>query len=394
MTLELEQGEIFVQDEFSLTDSSGFVYAASDGVLDYVHVGDKEFRFVVPYGIASGLATLSVGAKGRDPYVFDVEIVRLFGTLSASGVLSFRDLDAPDREYGSYQAGSGAGSMSLSAAGDQLIAVSQASGEVHFLEVRADELVPFAPSLNLTFALRRGVLVDGGALVAADHGVAFIARRGNDLVLEEWLDTGPAVSVAAAADLGRAITVGTTNDASPVDFMQRLNLASLPPEVTPPTILIGGSAGGVADVAIDPDGEIGVAVNTLDDTLVKVSLTATPVVPEIRPLPDGNTGPTRVVMSRRGNYLAVICSTSKTVSVYAVADGGIAPVTWLPADPRVTDPALAKDPVDVGFAPPDRMLILLADGAVTHVDLSADPPAISLLRDAQSNAAAALVVQP
>ncbi len=392
VTLQLERGDSFVDGELTLTDSSGFDYTPSDPLLDYRYIGEKELRFTIPYGIASGPALVSVGAKGRDNYEFDVEIVRLFGTLTTTGTLTFYDLDAPEHEYASTQVGSGLGTIGLSAAGDQLIAVSQENGVVYFLELGADALTPFAPSLDLGFPLQRGALVSGGALVAADHGVAFISRTAEDqLVLEEWLETGPVVSIAAAADTGRAVAAGTTSDASPVDFLVRLNLATLPPEITPPNILIGGSAGGVSDVAIDPAGELAVAVNSLDDTLVEVPLTAQPVVPQVRPLPEGNTGPTRAVMARRGNYLGVICPASKTVAVFSVANGSLAPLATVAADPRASE---AKDPVDVGFAPPDRMLILLSDGAVAHVDLSASTPEATLVRDVQTSAGAAIVVQP
>jgi hypothetical protein len=395
VTLQLEQGEAFLDGEFSLTDSEGFEYPAADPLLEYAYLGGKELRFTVPYGIASGVASVSVGAEGRDPYVFDVEIVRLFGTLTTGGALAFADLDAPGREYSDVQVGAGPGFIGLSAAGDQLIAVSRESGVVHFLEVRADELVPFAPSIDLQLPLGRGALMEGGALVAAERGVAFISEQSNgSLVLEQWLDTGPMTSLAAAADTGRAVAVGSTEDASPIDVLRRLNLGTFPPEITPPLIPLGGTPGGVADVAIDPAGELALAVNTPDSKLISVSLTANPVSAQQRDLPEGSEGPTRVVIARRGNYAGVICPGSKTVAIYTVSGGGVAPLGTVAADPRVEQPEQAAEPVDLGFAPAKRMLVLLSDGAVAHVDLEASPPAVTLLRDAQGSAGAALVVQP
>lgn len=395
VTLELERGPAFLEGQFELKDSDGFTYGSADPLLGYWFESDQRLGFKIPYGIAAGPATLSLGAEGRDPYVFGVEIVRLFGALSASGRLAFHELSAPDRARGTAQVGTGPGSIGLSAAGDRLIAVAQGAGEVHFLEVRADELVPYAPSLNLGFPLERAALVSTGALVAADQGVAYIEQDFEGrLVLNKWLSTGPVTSIAAAADEGRAVAVGTTSDASPVDVLFRLNVAVRPPEITPPTVLLGGSAGGVADVALTPEGALAVTVNTLDEQITLVNLLDVSQALRNFPLPAECLAPTRVVMARRGNYLAVVCPGSKSVTVYAVESGGVLALGTVAADPRTGDPGLASIPVDAGFAPPRTLLVLLADGAVSQVDLAGSPLGATLLRGTTDGGGSALVVQP
>lgn len=395
VTLQLERGPDFVEDDLVLTDSEGHDYSPADPLLDYSFGDGKSVQITIPYGIASGAATLSVGADGRDPYVFDVQIVRLLLVLGPGGDLTMRNLDRPSEEHANAQVGTGAGTLSLSAAGDRLLAVSQDSGQIYFLELHADNLTPFAPSVDLGFPVRRGVLIDSGALVAAEHGLASIARLPDgSLLFDTWLDTGPAVSVASAADTGRAVVAGTTSDASPYDYLLRLNLSTRPPEITQPEVRLGGAAGGVVDVVIDPAGELGVTANGVDNTLTTIQLTASPPAVSSRPLPEGNTGPTRLVMARRGNYVAVLCADSRTASVYSVAEGGVTNLATVDADPRTTDPAQAQPPVDAGFAPAKRMILLLADGTLVEADLSSDPPTVVLLYEGASQGGAALALQP
>jgi hypothetical protein len=99
-------------------------------------------------------------------------------------------------------------------------------------------------------------------------------------------------------------------------------------------------------------------------------------------------------MARRGNYLAVVCPGSKTVTVYAVDSGGVLALGTVAADPRTGDPGLASAPVDAGFAPPETLVVLLADGAVSQVDLGASPLGATLLGGAVEGGGSALVVQP
>ncbi|MDY0002127.1 MAG: hypothetical protein RBU30_12590, partial [Polyangia bacterium] len=393
--LEVEQGPEFLEGQFELTDSEGYSYGSGDPILGYWFESGKRLGFVIPYGIAAGPASLSLGAEGRGPYEFGVEIVRLFGALSTSGRLTFHDISSPDRTRGTAQVGTGPGSIGLSASGDRLVAVAQGAGEVHFLEVRADELVPFAPSLNLGFPLKRAALVSTGALVAADQGVAYIERDFEGrLVLNKWLSTGPVTSIAAAADEGRAVAVGTTTDASPMDVLFRLNVAVRPPEITSPTIILGGSSGGVADVAISPAGGLAVSVNTLDEQVTLVNLLDVGQALRNFPLPAECLAPSRIIMARRGNYLAVLCPGSKVVAIYEVDGGGILSLGAVAADPRTGDPAQASAPVDAGFAPPRTLMVLLADGAVSQMDLGQGTLAAALVRGAQDGGGSALVVQP
>lgn len=395
VTVELERGNRFVEGELGITDGTGFTYSATDPLLEYFFDTEQRIQFTVPYGIATGFASVSVGAQGRGPYVFDVEVVRLFGVLSVSGRLTFSDLDAPSRTYGTAQVGTGGGSITLSAEGDRIIGVTSGLGEVHFLELRADGLVPFAPSVSLGFPLAGGALVSTGALVAADRGVGYIERRfDGQLILNRWLDTGPTVAISAAGDQGRAVSVGTTDEGTPTDVLHRINVAVKPPILSPPRYLLGGSAGGVADVVITPLGESAVTVNTIDEQLTVANLLDPSQVLANSPVPAGCVKPTRLAMARRGNFLAVVCPGSKTVAVYAVESGGIGLIGTVDADPRTSDPALAQAPVDAGFAPPRLLLILLADGSVTRVDLQTDPITPVTLRGAEDTGASAILVQP
>ncbi|MDY0001974.1 MAG: hypothetical protein RBU30_11810, partial [Polyangia bacterium] len=77
ITLEVEQGPEFLEGQFELTDSEGYSYGSGDPLLGYWFESGKRLGFVIPYGIAAGPASLSLGAAGRGPYEFGVEIVRL-----------------------------------------------------------------------------------------------------------------------------------------------------------------------------------------------------------------------------------------------------------------------------------------------------------------------------
>lgn len=397
ITLERQHGGAFVRDDFTLTDSAGRAYPHSDPKLDYLWVDETEVRFTVPQGIPAGTTTISVGADSGGPYVFEVEVVRLFGVLDVSGGLAFYGLDDPDRQYASYQVGVGQGYVALSWEGDRLIAVAAATGEIHFLEVTADSLQPFAPSVELGIPLGRGALLDRGAVVASNEGVGYIVQLPNGVLkLDVWLQTGAVSAVAAAPRYNRAVAAGVAGDATePVNVMYRIDASMSPPDlVEPEGVLIGGTVHGVTDVIMTPDGVLGVAVNTLDDSLTDVIFEAASPTPTQRNLPDGDVGAWRLVVNADSQWLAVLCEISKTVAVYALNQGGMAHSASLLADPRVVEADLAQAPVDAGFAPGALLYVLLADGAVSEIDLSVAPPAAGLLREAQPNAGTALLIQP
>jgi hypothetical protein len=266
---------------------------------------------------------------------------------------------------------------------------------VHFLELSASSLDPFAPSLNLGFPLERGALIDHGALVAADQGVAYIEKLPNDtVVFDRWLETDAVVSVSAASEPGLAVAVGTTTDASPDDVIYRIDTSVSPPEVTPPALSLAGTPGGVRDVALTSDGSLAVAINGIDDTLVEIPMSNPPAILTPIPLPPADEGARRVVISRVRNFLAILCETSKTVSVYTVDGVSTAHFTSLPVDPRAMGPADAQVPVDVGFAPPDHLVVLLADGAMSSFDLNNTGDTGTMLRGSQAQAGTALIIQP
>ena len=397
VTLELDADDPFVLDEFLLTDSTGAQYDHNSSALDYEFVSTKVISFTVPKGIASGVATLSVGAKGRDPYVFSVEIVRLLGVLDVAGEVTFVDLDAPSRKYSSYTVGTGSGSIALSAEGDRLLAIAAATGELHFLAFGPKGVEPFAPSVMLAQGLRRGALLQSGAVVASDRGVAYISQLPNGtLVLDRWLETGPVGSLAAAPAEGRVVAIGSTVDASSVNQLHAIYTSVVPPQLDDIPVALGGTAGGLTDVAITPDGVLAVALNTLDNTVTEVLVgTTTDALPPVT-LPDGNLGPNRVVASPGSDWLAVVCQTTKSVVLYPIVSGALdyTGATSYNVDPRAGDPVAGKGAVDAAFAPGDLLLLLLSDGAITRIDLGQDPAEISMLREAQDTNGTALVIQP
>lgn len=394
VTVELGTGEGFVENDFLLVDASGREYPHSHPDLAYEWEHDSLFRFTVPYGITSGMATVTVGATAGDDYVFELEIVRLFGVVDTTGILSFYDLDAPDQQYSSYPVGAGTGYVTLSAEGDRLIAVSAVTGEIHFLELSADDLRPFAPSVQLGVNLGRGALLPRGAVVASEQGVGYISRLPDgSLVLDSWMDTGDVLTVAAAAKFNRIVAVGSTLDPTAINVMHRIDASVEPPELIEPPVVLGGAAGGIKDVIVTPDGVLGVAINGVDDLLIDVVFEAMTPTPNPQQLPEGDEGASRLAVSADSTLLAVLCETSKTVAIYRAFQGGFTHDISLPVDPRATP---AQAPVDAGFAPDSVLYVLLADGAVSRIDLSSpdDPPVVNLLRDAQTNAGTALLVQP
>lgn len=393
VTLVRTHGGAFVKDDFTLTDSAGRDYPPSDPKLEYVWVDETEVRFTVPQGIPAGATTVSVGAD----YVFEVEVVRLFGVLDVSGGLTFFGLDNPDRQYGSYQVGVGQGYVALSWEGDRLIAVAAATGEIHFLGLTTDALEPYAPSVELGIPLGRGALLDRGALVSSAEGVGVIVQLPNGVLeLDAWLPTGAVSAVAAAPRYNRAVAVGVSGDATAlVNAMYRIDASLSPPDlVEPDGVIIGGTVNGVTDAIMTPDGVLGVAVNTLDDSLTDVIFEAASPTPNQRDLPAGDAGAWRLVVDADSQWLAVLCEISKTVAIYALNQGGIAYSNSLLADPRGVAVELAQAPVDAGFAPGGLLYVLLADGAVAEINLNVDPPAASLLRDTQPNPGTALLIQP
>lgn len=396
VTLVRQHGGAFLPNDFSLTDSAGHTYAQSDPKLDYDWIDGSEIRFTVPQGIPAGATTVTVGAEGGDPYVFAVEVVRLFGVLDVSGALAFYGLADPEQQYASYQVGVGQGYVTLSWEGDRLIAVAAATGEIHFLEVTTDSLQPFAPSVNLGTSLGRGVLLDHGAVVASNQGVGYIVQRPNGVLeLSAWLDTGAVSAVAAAPRYNRVVAAGVVGDATGnVNVMFRIDASMSPPDlVEEEGVIIGGSVNGVTDVAMTPDGIIGIAVNTDDNSLTDVAFETPTPTPNQRTLPAGDEGAWRLIVGADSDWLAVLCEVSKTVAIYAVNQGGLAHSASLLADPRVSQPELAQAPVDAGFAPGGKLYVLLADGAVSEIIVGASPVA-TLLRDAQPSAGTALLIQP
>lgn len=393
ITLELQSGPDFLADQLSLTDSTGTVYTAADVALDYAFGSPKDVSFTIPHGIAAGRGQISVGAQGREAYVFDVIIVRLLGLLGVSGTLELVDLADPASVFATGEAGAGGGSLSLSPSGDRVAAIEAASGEIHFLALSSEGFTSFAPPLALGMPLGRGVLLDRGILVAAEAGVAHIVQEaGGALVLDRWLETGPALAVSAAPDLDRAIAVGT--DPVQGDLMIRLNLALSPPDVSGDPLLLGGSAGGVRDGALSPAGDLAVAVNQLDGTVTTVPVTNPSPLVNPMPLPAGDTGPTRVVFSPDGAWVAVACTDSRSVAIYSVFEGALTHAGSVQADPRTVDALLAQPPVDLGFAPGKQLYVLLADGALGLVDLNLLPAQNVMIRDQQESGGAALFVQP
>lgn len=397
VTLERTYGSAFVQNDFTLTDSGGRVYASGDPKLDYEFVDDTKVRFTVPQGIPAGTATVSIGADSGGPYVFSVEVVRLFGVLDVSGGLSFFGLDDPERQINSYQVGVGQGYVSLSWEGDRLIAVAAATGEIHFLEITNDALVPYAPSVELGIPLGRGALLDQGALVASSVGVGVIVQLPNGVLeLAAWLPTGAVSAVAAAPRYNRAVAAGVTGDSTgPVNAMYRIDASLSPPDlVEPGGVIIGGTVNGVTDVIMTPDGVIGVAVNNLDDSLTKVIFESASPSPDQLNLPAEDVGAWRLAVDAESRFLAVLCEVSKSVAVYALNQGGMAHSASMLADPRATTAELAQAPVDAGFAPGGLLYVLLADGAVAEFNLNLAPPAATTIRDAQPNPGIALLMQP
>ncbi len=397
VTLQRQHGGLFVQNDFTLTDSAGKVYPHSDPKLDYQWVDAAEVRFTVPQGIPAGTTTVNVGADGGDPYLFEVEVVRLFGVLDVSGSIAFGGLDDPDRQYASYQVGVGQGYVSLSREGDRLIAVAAATGEIHFLELTTDSLTPFAPSVELGISLGRGILLDHGAVVASSEGVGYIAQLPNGVLeLDVWLQTGAVSSIAAAPRYNRVVAAGLAGDATgPVNVMYRIDASMSPPDlVEPDGVIIGGTVNGVTDVVMTPDGVLGIAVNNLDDTLTDVIFEAGSPSPTQRSLPAEDVGGWRLVVDADSQWLAVLCEVSKSVVVYTLNQGGMAHSTSFLADPRVMQADLALAPVDAGFAPGGMLYVLLADGAVTEGNLNVTPHSADLLREAQPNPGTALLIQP
>jgi hypothetical protein len=392
ITLELQSGPDFLANELSLTDSAGKIYTAADALLEYQFGSGKDVTFSIPHGIAAGRAQIAIAAQGREPYAFDVIIVRLLGLLGVSGTLELVDLSAPGTVFATGEAGAGGGSLSLSPSGDRVAAIEAASGEIHFLSLSSQGFTSFAPPLALGMPLGRGVLLDRGILVAANNGVAHIVQQAGALVLDRWLETGPTRSVSAAPALARAIAVGT--DPGQGDVMVRLNLALSPPDISGDPLLLGGSAGGVRDGALSPGGDLGVTVNQLDSTVTSVPVASpTPLVNPVA-LPAGDVGPTRVVFSPDGTWLAVACADSRSVAIYNVFEGALTHAGSVQADPRSVDALIAKAPVDLGFAPGRALYVLLADGALGYIDLNVLPAQNVLLRDGQESGGAALFVQP
>jgi hypothetical protein len=397
VTLHRQHGDLFVSNDLTLTDSAGKTYPHSDPKLDYQWVDDAEVRFTVPQGIPAGVTTVSVGTDSGEPYVFEVEVVRLFGVLDVSGGIVFNGLDDPDRQYASYQVGVGQGYVSLSGEGDRLIAVAAATGEIHFLELTTDSLTPFAPSVELGIALGRGVLLDHGAVVASSEGVGYIAQLPNGVLeLDVWLETGAVSAIAAAPRFNRVVAAGVAGDATaPVNVMYRIDASMSPPDlVEPDGVVIGGTVNGVTDVVMTPDGVLGIAVNNVDDSLTDVIFEAGSPAPTQRSLPPEDVGAWRLVVDAESQWLAVLCEVSKSVSVYSLNQGGIAYTVSVLADPRVEQIDLAQSPVDAGFAPGGLLYVLLADGAVSEFNLNETIPGASLLREAQPNPGTALLIQP
>jgi hypothetical protein len=397
VTLELEVGDAFVDGELTLVDAAGREYTASDPDLEYDFDSESLIRFTVPHGIASGTALVTVGTTGAEPYEFEVEIVRLYGVLNVSGTLAFYGLEGGDQQYSSYTVGTGPGFLSLSAAGDRLLAVAASEGELHFLELTTNSLEPYAPSVSLGIPLGRGALLDRGAVVASEQGVGYIGQLPDgSLVLDTWLETGAVTAVAAAPKSNRAVAVGTSGDATgQVNVMYRINANLQPPAlVDNDGVVIGGTLDGVFDVAMTPDGVVGIAVNGLDGNLIGVVFENDPPVPTTTPLPAEDLGCTRLVAEADSQWLAVLCEESRTVSIFSVLNGGFTHSVSAPVDPRAVETHLQQVPVDAGFAPGGVLYVLLTDGAVSRVDPSTDPPTVTMLRQAQSNPGTALLVQP
>ncbi len=397
VTLQRQHGGLFVEGDFTLTDSAGKSYPHSDPKLDYQWVDDAEVRFTVPQGIEAGTTTISVGADSGSPYVFDVEVVRLFGVLDVSGGLGFYGLDDPDRQHTSYQVGVGQGYVSLSWEGDRIMAVAAATGEIHFLELTTDSLTPFAPSVELGIALGRGVLLDHGAVVASSEGIGYIAQLPNGVLeLDVWLETGAVSAIAAAPRFNRIVAAGVAGDATaPVNVMYRIDASRSPPDlVEPDGVVIGGAVNGVTDVVMTPDGVLGIAVNNVDDSLTDVIFEAGSPAPTQRSLPPEDVGAWRMVVDAESKWLAVLCEISKSVAVYSLNQGGIGYSASFLADPRAVQSEFAQAPVDAGFAPGGLLYVLLADGAVSEISLSVTPPSAILLREAQPSPGTALLIQP
>ena len=396
--VSVEQGPVFRRDDLELKDALGNVYRHSSPELNYRFESEKEIVFTVPFGVATGPASLYLGAEGRSKgYTIDLQVVRLAALLNEHGDIHVIDMST-GQSISVTKIGDGAVTARLAADGNRIIATSQQDGAVHFLSFDGDGLRPYAPAIErVGTTLVDAVLIPGGALLAVDQGLAVIKQLNhNATFLEEFLDVPPLRGLAGGEGHERVLALAApTIDATDVgNEIYIVDLEEHGPELRDQVLDIGGTTGGAGHMVLSRDGSHLYVANRADDTITHVNITSTDAsVSAIVSLPleqlDENkqvqhADPVRVRLTPSGSDLIVLCGRSKSLVRFGVGQNGS-----LEEKETVLFNGL---PFDVSFVA--DMAYVIVDNDVKKINLADSRPVPENVEWENTAAALTIMLQP
>ena len=398
LVITVEQGPGILQNDFELEDSSGRVYGPNDSELAYRFVDEKEVEFKIPFGMATGIAKLRLGADGRSQgYTITLTVVRLAALLDEKGFIHAINTSTGNK-VGAIYLGHGAVTARLAADGNRIIATADGDGAVHFLNFDGNGLRPFTPSIEgVGTGTVDAVFIPEGALVATDQGLAVIKQGDSGTtVLDGFLDVPPLRGLAGGEGAGRVVALAApSEDATNVgNEIYVVDLKEDGPVVRENPVDIGGTPGGAGHMVLSRDGSHLYVVNRADDTVTPVVLSETNEQVEsavILPLEQisqdeqlQHKDPVRARLSLDGKELIVLCGGSRSLVRYDVAESGLLQ--------QKGTLMLGGLPFDVGFS--GNMAFVIVDNSVKKVDLSTAEPTLTTVNWKNTAAALTIMLQP
>jgi hypothetical protein len=404
VTIRVEQGSNFVENQFKIVDSEGGIFTPSTSNMEYAFAGPKEFSFRVPPHVATGRATLEIGSSSG-PYKITATLHRGFVTGDGAGNVTMHSLDTPSKVL--RRGTMGIGSYQIRLLNDQshFVVFSPTDGRIDWLSVDNPDTSKFgvvAPSLSIAsdtpgvnarpadiLALSRGLIV------ATDRGVGTLlvssVGSGTEVTFGSWisqaaaftaLDISEVLSEGAGARVVAAGSVTSTGESVLVVF----NSVPFPTNnSTKVQISLTAENANVSDVAIARAGAYIAAVNPDLNRLFLVEFDSRNVVPTDL---TGCQGPRNLQFVAGDQRLAVLCVDSKTIELFSVAGTTATPYRSLAVG---TD---TKKPIALYYDPAGLLYVSLEEGGLQVVEAGSSNPVVTDVPGFDGIVAGSFFIQP
>lgn len=392
----------------ALRDAQGQVYSptATDTLrqLQVTALSGFELEFVVPPGIAPGLANLTVMTEGGFPFETTVQISRLAALRDLSGKVWLLGLHRAGmmqqfKEYKPADAtglGKGDGPVALSPGGELLAAGARTNKEVYLAWTGQ---TPMPGPLKVGEEVRSLAIASTlHTLVGTVKGTFVVAPPKNAtdaLSLSQTpLDTKDTVGVTTARRARKAAAIGSQSGVVPAYQITLIDLDKGQPALGSSTLLSWKvEVLNRLPLALSPDGQSLMVVNRNQSSLVFFRQGLTQKLEKT--LAKGEGTPVAVVSDAKGQVFYLLNQGSKNISVARVDANGLTMASPIPLKSLT---AQSGSPMDLALSENGELLVL-CEKELLIVDIAAGTDTIvtftSLFRDKQKGEqAGTLAIQP